>query len=153
MVEINSSYIIDAYYGDSSTPCLVFVCEMDDETWWYCVEGSQNTNLSDVEPTYNCNVEDLNDIECFEGKYFHNLTDFTNEIRDHNTPVLETAVHLTLEIDSSNAAFQDGNSEAELIRILKNVIDKIEGKDFVDSKLKDSNGNNVGNLYYIVEED
>ena len=46
-----------------------------------------------------------------------------------------------IEIDMNNAAFEDAG--AEVARILKGLISKIENGDF-NQRLKDINGNNVG---------
>jgi hypothetical protein len=48
-----------------------------------------------------------------------------------------------LQIDTGNGAFGDWR-EAEIIKILKKVIDKIEQGKGLDQKLMDSNGNSVG---------
>lgn len=52
----------------------------------------------------------------------------------------------TLKIDTENDAFQDGNLELEVVRILQEVVKKIEnGKDY--ATLIDVNGNKVGDFY------
>lgn len=50
-----------------------------------------------------------------------------------------------ITIDTGNAAFDDGNREAEVARILREAADRIEAgaEDFT---LRDINGNKVGSV-------
>ena len=50
---------------------------------------------------------------------------------------------LTVKIKTGNAAFEDGNLETELARILRQLADKIENG-YTEGKLMDINGNSVG---------
>lgn len=52
---------------------------------------------------------------------------------------------VTLTIDTGNAAFDDGNREAEVARILREAADKIEAG-YEDFTLRDYNGNKVGTV-------
>ena len=52
---------------------------------------------------------------------------------------------LTIRIKTSNAAFQDGNREAEIARILRELAERIESDEY-PAKLKDVNGNTVGTV-------
>ena len=52
---------------------------------------------------------------------------------------------LTIRIKTSNAAFQDGNREAEIARILRELAERIEDDEY-PAKLKDVNGNTVGTV-------
>ena len=52
---------------------------------------------------------------------------------------------VTLTIDTGNAAFDDGNREAEVARILREAADKIEAG-YEDFTLRDYNGNKVGSV-------
>ena len=54
---------------------------------------------------------------------------------------------LTIEIETSNAAFADGNEAAELARILREAARKIENG-HMGFKLYDYNGNHVGYCEY-----
>ena len=60
---------------------------------------------------------------------------------------------LTINIDTINESFQDGNANIELINILKKLINKIEGQDYIDSSIRDTNGNKVGEMYLSINED
>jgi hypothetical protein len=54
---------------------------------------------------------------------------------------------ITITIKTGNAAFQDGNKNYELARILKEVVKKLEnGYDPEDIYIMDINGNNVGKM-------
>lgn len=55
---------------------------------------------------------------------------------------------IIIKIDTSNAAFQNGNSGAEIARILRELADKVDGQDVVFELIPiyDSNGNRVGSL-------
>jgi hypothetical protein len=51
----------------------------------------------------------------------------------------------TLKFDTKNAAFDDGGTEAETVRILREIAEKIEaGID--DGAVYDVNGNRVGDF-------
>ena len=52
-----------------------------------------------------------------------------------------------IEIKTSNEAFQDGNFNYELAKILKELADKIENG-YEPEKIMDSNGNTVGKIKY-----
>lgn len=52
---------------------------------------------------------------------------------------------VNITIDTGNAAFDDGNREAEVARILREAADKIEAG-YEDFGLYDFNGNKVGNV-------
>lgn len=52
---------------------------------------------------------------------------------------------VTLTINTGNAAFDDGNREAEVARILREAADKIEAG-YEDFTLRDYNGNKVGTV-------
>jgi hypothetical protein len=54
----------------------------------------------------------------------------------------------TLSIETDNAAFAD-DPKAEIARILRETADKLETGRYVD-KLRDGNGNTVGNVMYEV---
>ena len=58
---------------------------------------------------------------------------------------------LTLEIETGNAAFADGNEAAELARILREAARKIENG-HTEFKLHDYNGNRVGYCEYAPGE-
>jgi hypothetical protein len=50
---------------------------------------------------------------------------------------------ITIKIDTGNAAFSDGNQEAEVIRILSEWVNRIPRGGY-DCNLYDYNGNRVG---------
>ena len=54
---------------------------------------------------------------------------------------------LTIEIETGNEAFADGNEAAELARILREAARKIENG-HTEFKLRDYNGNRVGYCEY-----
>ena len=54
---------------------------------------------------------------------------------------------LTIEIETGNEAFADGNEAAELARILREAARKIQ-RGHTEFKLRDSNGNHVGYCEY-----
>ena len=54
---------------------------------------------------------------------------------------------LTIEIETGNAAFADGNEAAELARILREAARKIDNR-HTEFKLHDHNGNRVGYCEY-----
>lgn len=57
---------------------------------------------------------------------------------------MSKTVRLTIETD--NAAFDDGNRDNEVARILREAADRIENGSQDDFGLYDFNGNKVGNL-------
>ena len=59
---------------------------------------------------------------------------------------------LTIEIETGNEAFADGNEAAELARILREAARKIENG-HTEFKLHDYNGNRVGYCEYEPGED
>ena len=59
---------------------------------------------------------------------------------------------LTIEIETGNAAFADGNEAAELARILREAARKIENG-HTEFKLRDYNGNRVGYCEYEPSEE
>lgn len=149
-----NNFQIDCTYGGDKTPDICYVVETDNNTWWYCVDGSPMVNESTIEPFDGCDVEcDLNDIDCFErNEGINSLTEFSNIIEEHLQPETVDRVNFTIEIDGSiNAAFQDENAQDEIIRILKSVISKVENNNFLHEKIKDVNGNNVGSIYLDIE--
>lgn len=144
---------IDAKYGSSDDTENVFVCETENGTWWYCVEGGSNVNESIIEPFDGCDLNsDVCDIDCFTLE-INSFTQFQEVMCEHLEPETVDRVTLTIEIDSINSAFQDDNAKDELIRILKNCIDKVERNNFDSCKLKDINGNNVGDFYLNIESE
>lgn len=52
----------------------------------------------------------------------------------------------TVKFDTDNAAFDDGNREAEIIRILRSIADRVErdGCSGFFETIRDVNGNEVG---------
>lgn len=52
---------------------------------------------------------------------------------------------LQISIETGNAAFDDGNRDAELARILRAAADKVENGQ-TDFNLRDFNGNTVGSV-------
>jgi hypothetical protein len=52
---------------------------------------------------------------------------------------------IRITIDTGNAAFDDGNREAEVARILRAAADRIEAG-AEDFSLRDFNGNTVGHV-------
>jgi hypothetical protein len=150
------TFTVDCTYGSEKTPDVSFVVETDHQTYWYCVEGSPMVNESTIEPFDGCDVEcDLNDIDCFEySGGINSLTELEQIITSHLEVETVDRVTFTLEIDGSiNQAFQDDNAKNEIIRILKNVIGQVEDNYFLHNKIKDINGNNVGNLYLDIEKE
>lgn len=146
-------YEIEAKFGSSEDTSNVYVCETDNNTWWYCVAGSCNVNESIVEPFDGCDLTtDVHDIDCFTLD-IESLTHFEDVMRDHLTPETVTRAILTIEIDSINSAFQDDSAQTELVRILKGLIEKVERNNFDNCKIKDVNGNNVGDFYLDIEEE
>ena len=61
---------------------------------------------------------------------------------------------LEIQFATDNAAFADGNGEAEIARILRALADKIEdgGRDDMQIYLADLNGNGIGHCYYTLPE-
>lgn len=57
----------------------------------------------------------------------------------------------SLEIDSSNAAFEDNSGFDEVARILRDAARHVENGN-VRQCLRDSNGNKVGEFYMEVDE-
>lgn len=59
-----------------------------------------------------------------------------------------------LEFKTDNAAFGDGNGEAEIARILRQLADRIEGggRDDMLIYVADLNGNTVGHCHYTLPE-
>ena len=149
----NTFFEITAKYGSSDDTANTFVCETENGTWWYCVEGSCNVNESTIEPFNGCDLTtDLHDIDCFTLD-IESSSHFESVMNEHLAPDMVTGATLTIEIESINEAFQDDNAKSELIRILKNCIEKIERNNFDSCKLKDVNGNNVGDFYLNIEEE
>ena len=58
---------------------------------------------------------------------------------------------LTIEIETGNEAFADGNEAAELARILREAARKIQ-RGHTEFKLRDSDGNRVGWCEYVPGE-
>lgn len=144
---------IDAKYGSSDNMANVFVCETDNGTWWYCVEGAQSVNESTIEPTNGCDlVSGMHDINCFT-LAINSLSQFKEAMIEHLTPETVDRAVLTIEIDSINSAFQDDNAQSEIVRILKECIRKVESQNFDSCNLKDVNGNNVGDFYLNIESE
>jgi hypothetical protein len=64
---------------------------------------------------------------------------------------------ITITIETLNAAFDDGNTGAEIARILRDFADKIDGSEgyyndpinLDGTKLRDINGNKVGTVEII----
>lgn len=144
---------IDAKFGSGEETANVFVCETESGTWWYCVEDGSNVNESTIEPFDGCDLtSDVYDIDCFTLE-INSMNQFKDVMREHLTPKTVDRVVMTIEIDSINSAFQDDNAKDELIRILKNCIDKVERNNFDSCKLRDLNGNNVGDFYLNIESE
>ena len=63
-------------------------------------------------------------------------------------------VMLKISIDSGNEAFSEHPIE-EVIRILEGVIETMRygEDDYISKTLRDVNGNNVGNMYFEIEEE
>lgn len=61
-----NSYEVKGFYGSGRTRCDVLVYQ-DEETGghWYCVQGSQNINLTMDPVEENVDVETLSDCDCF----------------------------------------------------------------------------------------
>jgi len=61
---------------------------------------------------------------------------------------------LTLEFKTDNAAFTDGNGEAEIARILRTLASRIEdgGRDDMHILVSDLNGNAIGHCYFTLPE-
>lgn len=58
----------------------------------------------------------------------------------------------TLKFSTGNAAFQDGYGEQEAARILANIAESImNGQDC--GKIRDINGNAIGEWYFNIEEE
>lgn len=57
----------------------------------------------------------------------------------------------TLNIDTDNAAFQDGDGNAEIARILRDLAERfdISGRTTDNGTVRDTNGNTVG--AYVVD--
>ena len=55
---------VQGYYGSGNTPCNIFVCN-DNYMSWYCVEGSPIVNATYDDIELGCDIETLNDIDCF----------------------------------------------------------------------------------------
>ena len=71
-------YEIDATYGGSQTPCILFV---SDETGAYCVEGGEMVNFTDPENLVTgVDIETLPDYDCFT---VSDGIDSLHEFRDH----------------------------------------------------------------------
>ncbi|CAM0106269.1 hypothetical protein VPH159E362A_0064 [Vibrio phage 159E36-2a] len=148
-----SFFEIDAKHGSSDDMENVFVCETDNGTWWYCVDGGENVNETTIEPTNGCDlVSDMHDIDCFTLE-INSLSQFEEVMIEHLTPETVDRAVLTIEIDSINSAFQDGNAQSEVIRILKECIRKVEGQNFDACNLRDVNGNSVGDFYLNIESE
>jgi len=63
-----------------------------------------------------------------------------------------TKMKLSIQLESENDAFADGNTVREVVRILGAVIIKIEAGHF-DGPLRDINGNKVGSYFLDSAED
>ena len=59
---------------------------------------------------------------------------------------------LTIEIETTTAAFDNGNETAELVRILRDTAQRIEDG-YRGAKLYDYNGNHVGYCEYEPSEE
>lgn len=62
-------------------------------------------------------------------------------------------VNLDLKLNSSSAAFADGNGPAEIARILRLLALKIEGGSEGTFSLRDINGNKCGEVFLDVWPD
>ena len=60
----------------------------------------------------------------------------------------------SIEIDTDNAAFETSEQgRDELVRILQKIASEINNDaDFLDKKIKDINGNSIGNVYLKIRE-
>lgn len=144
---------INAKFGSSDDLANVFVCETENGTWWYCVEGGSTVNECTNEPFDGCDLNsDLYDIDCFSLE-INSMEHFEDVMREHLTPETVDRTVLTIEIDSINSAFQDGYANDELIRILKLCIEKVERNNFDSCELRDINGNSVGDFYLNIESE
>lgn len=155
MSNFEESYQVNGFYGSGETESLIYVVKTNGDTWWYCVDGGEMVNESTIELEEGCNVEtDVNDIDCFQRAPVNSLTQFENIMNEHLAVETVDRVNFSLDIDGSiNSAFQDDNAQAELIRILKAAIKKVESNTFLHEKIKDINGNNVGSIYLDIEEE
>jgi hypothetical protein len=73
-------YEVKGTYGSGKTPCTVFVAENRDGSKWYVCEGSQNVNKTYDEVEDGVNVEELQDADCFTGRFINSLDDLKNAI-------------------------------------------------------------------------
>lgn len=73
-------YEVNGTYGSGKTPCTVFVAENRDGSKWYVCEGSQNVNKTYDEVEDGVNVEELQDADCFTGRFINSLDDLKNAI-------------------------------------------------------------------------
>ena len=56
---------INGTYGSLKTPCEVFIYENRNGSKWYCADGSVNVNLTYDEINEGCDIEELQDMDCF----------------------------------------------------------------------------------------
>ena len=147
-------YQVDCVYGSENQQDVAYVCETENGTFWYCVDSSENFNESTIKPFDGFSVEsDVYDVDCFTSSPVYSLSQFENVMNEHLKPETVERAILTIEIESIHSAFQADNAQNELVRILKNCIEKIERQTFDSCKLKDVNGNNVGDFYLSIESE
>lgn len=59
------TYTEKGYYGSGNNNCLIFVAEVGNGSRWYIVEGGTMVNLTYDPIELGCNVEELEDNDCF----------------------------------------------------------------------------------------
>ena len=151
--EITNSYQIYCTYGHlEANDDIAYIVELDDGGKWYVIDGSENACLTYDEIVDGQHMEDLTVVDCFTGITFYSLSQFVDAIVENIAPETTTQVNLSIEFESSNAAFNDDNAQAETVRILKELINKVENNEYLNESIKDVNGNSIGNIYFDIEE-
>lgn len=86
MPTITRTYETSGYYGtDDSrqTNERVYVAELSDCSYWYCINDSQNINLTLTEIVQGCNLEIIDDIDtCRADNPVCSIDDLLSELSD-----------------------------------------------------------------------
>lgn len=60
-----NTFEVNGTYGRSKNPATIYVYENRNGSRWYCVEDSQNVNLTYEEIGECVDVEEVSDVDCF----------------------------------------------------------------------------------------
>jgi hypothetical protein len=77
-----SAGIIKGFYGGSHTPCNIFVAELDDNIFIYCVAGSENLNITCEPLEMGVDVETIIDVDTITCDPVDHVYQFMSEIED-----------------------------------------------------------------------